>query len=155
MRQRRAKKAPARQHRRDAFIVEVEAVKNQVDTGARGVKRRLAADRVRDDLAAEAVRLAGDDVGFFLGEGGDQLAVGPALDAVERELDAIDAVLDLAPDFLDRLIDVGDELADRGLRRADPGRVPIGQALVRRQIRPGRHDPRPVEQPGADRVADR
>ena len=35
----------------------------------------------------------------------------------------------------DRLVDIGDELADRGLGRADPGRVPVGQALMRRDVR--------------------
>ena len=80
---------------------------------------------------------------------------GAPLDAVERDLDAIDAVLDLTADLLDRLGDGRDQLADRGLGRADPGRVPVGQTLMRGQIAARRHDPRPVEQAGADRVADR
>ena len=130
MGQGRAQKAAILQHRRDAFLVEIEAVEDQIDPGAGGIQRRLAADRMRDHLAAEAMALAGDDVGLFLGEGSDQLAIRATLDAVERELDAIDAVLDLAADFLDRLVDVGDELADRGLGRPDPGRVPVGQALM-------------------------
>src|SRR5439155_13863225 len=112
-------------------------------------------DRMRYRLPAEAVALAHDDVGLFLGERRYQLAIGAALDAVERDLDAVDAVLDLAAHLLDRLIDVRDEFADRSFGSADPGRVPVGEPLVRRQIRPCRHDPRPVEKPGADRVADR
>ena len=130
-------------------------VKDQIDAAARGVERRLAAAGMRHRLLAEAVDLADHDLGLFLGEGGDQLAIVAALDAVERDLDAIDTVLDLTADLLDRLGDGRDQLADRGFGRADPGRVPVGQTLMRGHIAPRRHDPRPVEQAGADRVADR
>src|SRR6516162_8235994 len=37
----------------------------------------------------------------------------------------------------------------------NPSRVPVGQTLMRRHIASGRHDPRTVEQTGADRIADR
>ncbi len=155
MRQGRAERTAAFQHRRNAFVVEIEAVENQIDPGARRIKRRLEADRMGDRLPPQAMALAHDDVGLFLGEGGDQLAIGASLDAVQCDLDAIDPVLDLAPDLLDGLVDVGDELADRGLWRADPGRIPVGEALMRGRLGAGRHDPRPVEETGPDRVADR
>ena len=155
MGQGRAQHAAALFHRGDAFVVQIEAVEDQIDPGPRRVQCRLAPDRVRDHLAAEPMAFPGDGIGFVLRKSGDQLAVRPALDAVERQLDAIDAVLDLAPHLLDRLVDIGDQLADRGFGRADPGRVPVGQALMRRQIRSRRHHSRPVEQAGADRVADR
>jgi hypothetical protein len=137
------------------FFIAAIRVEDQVDAGARRIQCRLAPDRVRHRLFAHAVRLAHHRVAFFLGKGGDQLAVRAALDPVHRDLDAVDAVLDLAADLLDRLVEAGDELADRGFGRADPGRVPIGQTLMRRDVRPGRHDPRPVKQTGIDRVADR
>ena len=130
-------------------------MKDQINTGARRVQRCLAPDRMRNRLTPETVRFAHNDVGFLLREGGDQFAVGPALDSVERDLDAIDAVLDLPSDLLHRLVDIRDELADRGLGRADPGRIPVGQALMRRDVRARGHDPRAVEQPGAHRIADR
>ena len=139
-------RAAVLQHRRDAFVVEIKAVEDQIDAGARRVQRRLAADRMRDRLFAHALDLAHHHVGFFLGEGGDQFAIGAALDAVHRDLDAIDAVLDLTADLLDRLVDVGDQPADRGFRRADPGRIPVGQALMAGDVGTGRHDARPIEQ---------
>ena len=155
MGQGRAEEAAGLEHRRDAFLVEIEAVEDQVDPGARRVQCRLAPDRMGDRLFAHAMGFAHDHLGLMLGEGGDQLAIRAALDAVECQFDAIDPVLDLAPHLLDRLVDVGDELADRGLGRTDPGRIPVGEALMRREIGARRHDPRPVEEPGADRVPDR
>jgi hypothetical protein len=101
------------------------------------------------------VRVGQSALPLFLGERRDQLAVGAALDAVERQFYAIDPVLDLAPDLLDRLVAVGDELADRCLRHPDPRRIPVGETLMRREVRPGRHDPRPVEKAGIDRISDR
>ena len=134
MGQGRARRTAGFQHRRDAFVVEMVGVKDQVDAGARGVKRSLAAAGMRHRLFAQSMDLADHDLGLVLGEGGDELAVVAALDAVKRDLDAIDAVLDLAADLLDRLGGGGDELADRGFGRADPGRVPVGQTLMRRQV---------------------
>ena len=145
MGQRRAQHAAARQHRGDAFVVELKAVKDQIDAGARRVERRLAANRMGYRLFPHAVRLADDRIGLVLGEGGDQLAIRPALDPIERDLDAIDAVFDLPAHLLDRLVDIGDELADRGRWRADPRRVPVGQPLVRRDIGAGGDNPRAVE----------
>ena len=145
----------ALEHRVDAFVVEVEGVEDQIDAGARGVEHRLAADRVDHRLAAEPLDLAHHGGGLLLGERGDQVSVGAALDAVERDLDAVDAVLGLDADLLDRLVPAGHQPADRGRRRADPARIPVGQALACRDVGPGGADARPVEQAGADRVADR
>ena len=130
-------------------------VKNQIDTGARGVERRLAAAGMRHRLLAEAVNLANHDLRLFLSEGRDQLAIVAPLDAVERDFDAIDTVLDLTADLLDRLSDGSHQLADRGFGRADPARVPIGQALMGGDITARRHDTGPVEKAGADCVTDR
>jgi hypothetical protein len=92
---------------------------------------------------------------FALGEGGDEFAVRAAVGPVERDLDAVDAVLNLAPDLLDGLVAVGDELADGALGRADKAGIPIGEALPRRDVASGGGDARPVEEPGAQRVAQR
>src|SRR6202035_4940606 len=112
MRKGRGDRAAGLQHRSDAFVVEMIGVKNQIDTGARGVERRLAAAGMRHRLLAEAVDLANHDLRLFLSEGRDQLAVVAPLDAVERDFDAIDTVLDLTADLLDRLSDGSHQLAD-------------------------------------------
>ena len=145
----------ALEHRVDAFIVEVEGMEDQIDAGTRGVKHGLAADRVDHRLAAEPLDLAHHGAGLFLGERGNQGSVGTALDAVERDFHAVDAVLGLDADLLDRFVPTGDQPADRRGRRADPARIPIGQALACRDVGPGGADARPVEQTGADRVANR
>jgi hypothetical protein len=130
-------------------------VEDQIDPVARGVECGLAAARMGNRLLAQAVGLANHDLGFVMGESGDEFTVLAALNAVERDLDAVDPVLDLAADLLDCFGACRDELADRCLGRADPSRVPVGQTLMRRHIASGRHDPRTVEQTGADRIADR
>ena len=92
--------------------LELEGMEDQIDAGPRGVKHRLAADRVDHRLAAKALDLAHHDSGLFLGERGDQGSVGAALHAVERNLHAVDPVLGLDADFLDRLVATGDQSTD-------------------------------------------
>src|SRR5205085_2420012 len=99
MRQGWGDRAAGLQHRRDAFVVEMIGVKNQIDAGACGVERRLAAAGMRHRLLAEAVDFANHGFRLFLREGGDQLAIVAPLDAVERDFDAIDTVLDLTADL--------------------------------------------------------
>src|SRR5205085_12096111 len=106
-------------------------------------------------LAAEALDFAHHGASLVLGERGNQRTVRTALDAVERDLYAVDAVLGLDADLLDRFISAGDQPADRRGRSADPARIPIGQALACRDVRPGGSDARPLEQAGADCIANR
>src|SRR6185312_13904914 len=78
---------------------------------------------------------------------GDQRSVGTALDAVERDLHAVDAVLGLDADLLDRLIPAPNQPADRRGWHADPARIPVGQALARRDVGPGGGDARSSNRP--------
>src|SRR5262249_29386618 len=103
----------------------------------------------------EALDFAHHDGGFLLGERGNQRSVGTALDAIERDFHAVDAVLDLHTNLFDRFISTRDQPADRRGRRADPARIPIRQALPWRDVWSGGADARPVEQAGADCVANR
>src|SRR5205823_9971354 len=75
MRQGRTKQAAALFHRGDAFVIQIEAVEDQVDPGARRVQGRLAPDRVRDDFVAEPMALVRDDIGLLYGTGDYMLSV--------------------------------------------------------------------------------
>ena len=57
-------------------------MEDQIDAGPRGVERRLAATRMCHRLLTKAMDLADHDVGLFLGERGDQLAIVAPLDSV-------------------------------------------------------------------------
>ena len=94
-----------------------------------------------------------DGVQFLLREGGDELAVRPALNAIQSHLDAVDPILDLYANLLDRLVTAGDEAANRGVRHADPGGVPVRESLARGEIAAGCRDPRAFEEPEVDRIA--
>ena len=130
-------------------------MENEIDPGARRVKRRLAADRMGDHLPAEAMALAHHVVGFVLGEGGDQFAVGAALDAVERDL------YESTPFLTWRRTSSTASLMLVTSLPIEVSGAPIQvgyqsvEALMRREVRPRRHDPRSVEEAGTDRVADR
>jgi len=71
----RADRAAGLQHRRDAFVVEMIGVEDQIHTTAGGVEGGLAAAGMGDRLFAETVGLAHHDLGLVLGEGGDELAI--------------------------------------------------------------------------------
>src|ERR1700722_13198054 len=106
-----------------------------------------------DDALAEPVRLGDHRGRFVLIERGDQLAVLACLHTVHGDLDAVHAILHLHADLFDRFVLAGDETADRRVGHPDPGRIPVGQSLTRRQIATSRGYTWAVKQAEVDRVA--
>ena len=159
--QRRAQPAAALEHRIEAFIIHIGAMKDQIDACPRRIQRCFLAAGVGNALLPEPVGLRDVARNLLLVKGSYQAAVvGHPVRlqhhvAVHRELDDVDAVFDLHTDLLDRLVGTAHDMTDRCFRLSDPGGIIVGEPLAAGHIRPGGGDARTLEQTGIDGIAHR